>query len=193
MDSKYLFILKSQELKSVLRHTLGAVERRENPSEHSWSMALMCFMYKDELEKEFSVSLDMIQMYEMCTVHDLVEILTDDASVWHPELRKDKAKLEEEAMNTLVAELPDKQKSRILELWHEFEAGETLESKIVRAFDRLSAPIQRIVTGQGWFEMDAHITDLDKLVLSRIEFSSFLMSFYDDIKKDALERKLIKE
>lgn len=81
----------------------------------------------------------------------------------------------------------------MMDRWHEFEAGETLESKIARGIDRINPAIMRLTTGQGWLDVNGDVAHLDHIQLARVEFSSTLLELYNSVKEEALEKGLLKK
>jgi len=54
------------------------IKRRENDSEHSWSLALLALMLASKIDNQ----LDPLKAVTYAVVHDLVEIDAGDTSVW---------------------------------------------------------------------------------------------------------------
>ena len=81
----------------------------------------------------------------------------------------------------------------LLDLWHEYEEGSTIESKIVRGIDRLNPAFMRLVTKQGWADVDGSTKTLDEVQLPRVSFSKTLMALYEDIKSQAVVEGLLKK
>lgn len=190
---KFEHYKKIQELKKVNRHCYGDdTTRKENPAEHSWSIAELCIIYFDELTEEFG-ALNLQRMLEMAIVHDEVEAIVGDASVWSPEDRIDKESKEMYAASVLWDELPAGLKQKKWSLFKEFENADTIESKIVKGFDRITPAIQRLVTGQGWFDVDGDVAKLDAIQLPRLSFSKTMISLYNQVKDEAVERGYLKQ
>ena len=71
---KFLEILSvAERLKCNTRHSWTSNGRRESVAEHSWRLALMALLLKDEFSK-----LDMDRVIRMCLIHDLGEAFTGD-------------------------------------------------------------------------------------------------------------------
>lgn len=73
MEAKELidFLGKAEKLKSVPRHCVTSDGVVENVAAHSWRLALMAFLLKDELGE---INID--RVIRMCLVHDLGEAVT---------------------------------------------------------------------------------------------------------------------
>jgi putative hydrolase of HD superfamily len=143
-------------------------------------------------EKEFNVTISQERMMKMCLMHDLVEIVVGDASAWNLEERQDKASQEERAAQEIFSNLPSELCDEMLNLWHEFEARETLEAKIARGIDRINPALMRMLTEQGWSDVRGDVQRLDRLQLPVLEFSSVFMELYEAIKTESLANGLLK-
>ncbi|WP_411138528.1 HD domain-containing protein [Streptomyces sp. C10] len=75
-------------------------------------------------------------------------------------------------------------------MWHEYEEGVTPEARLVRGVDRLNPALMRLLTGQGWQDVGAHATALDRAQLSRVQVSETLTALYEEARDAAVERAL---
>ncbi|OGB59535.1 hypothetical protein A2Y27_03585 [candidate division CPR2 bacterium GWD1_39_7] len=166
-------------------------QRRENSAEHSWSVALNCWLLRNELEQEFDTQLDLEKIFKMALMHDLVEIKSGDISAWDHAGRLNKKELEDKAAQEIFSDLPTMLRKELSLLWEEYEKHESLESKITQGLDRLSGTLQRLVSNQGWSDVKANIESLDEMQLPRIGFSKTLTKLYAKLKKEALDKELI--
>jgi putative hydrolase of HD superfamily len=185
------FITWSAGLRGVTRHNNATSDRKESVAEHSWHLALMCWVLSSQFEKEFQTKLDITRMLKMSIIHDLVEIDAGDPSIWDKNHGKGKAEREEAVANARFADLDSGLSAELLELWHEYEAGGTLESRVVRGVDRINPAIMRFITGQGWADVSGTAETLDGVQLPRIEFSETLKNIYEDVKSQAIEKGLL--
>ncbi len=80
--------------------------------------------------------------------------------------------------------------TEFLSLWHEYEEGVTPEARLVRGVDRLNPALMRLLTGQGWQDVGAHATALDRAQLSRVQVSETLTALYEEARDAAVERAL---
>lgn len=134
LDQQVTFLLEADRLKQIERMTkiLGE-SRRENSAEHSWHLALFALVLAEHADDAFDLS----RAITMLLLHDLVEIDAGDTFAYDDAAYETKADRERAAADRLFGLLPDDQGSWLRELWDEFEAGETAESRFANAVDRL--------------------------------------------------------
>lgn len=192
LASLFEFIKFSSKLRSIIRNNNATSDRKESVAEHSWHLALISWALHKSFEEEFGVKISQERMIKMCLMHDLVEINVGDASTWKPEERVDKASKEEQSAQEIFSKLPSELREEMLSLWHEFEKGETLESKIAKGVDRVNPALMRMLTGQGWSDVNGDVNHLDQIQLPRVEFSKVLKELYESIKSESLAAGLLK-
>lgn len=132
----YLSILSvAEKLKCNTRHSWTSSGRHESVAEHSWRLALMALLARDEFP-----DLDMDKVLRMCVIHDLGEAFTGDI----PAFEKTDADEDTEAAKLYgwVETFPEPARSEFLALYHEMEALETKEARLYKAMDKLEALIQ---------------------------------------------------
>lgn len=126
------FILEIDKEKEIYRQThLRGYKRQENDAEHAWHMAIMIYLLKEYANEGFDVAKAMI----MALIHDIVEIDAGDTYAYDKDNLATKKEREEKAANRIFGILPAEQKKEMLELFDEFEAGETPEAKFARVMD----------------------------------------------------------
>jgi putative hydrolase of HD superfamily len=139
MDSERLerqlqFLLEIDRLKQVDRQTsIVGGHRRENTAEHSWHLA----MYALVLREWSNVDVDLSRVLALCLVHDIVEIDAGDTFAYDVAAHVDKEDRERRAADRLFGILPEDQGTYLRELWEEYEAQETPESRFANAVDRM--------------------------------------------------------
>lgn len=148
MEDLFQFFLELDKLKSVYRRTyLSDNSRHENSAEHSWHLALAVLT----LDKEFDLDVDLLKTLKMALIHDIGEIGAGDISVFDPE-HEQKTKKERHYLEQLKETSP-LFTADIEDLWVEYEAQETLESRWVKIIDRLLPFMMNIHTeGKAWIE-----------------------------------------
>lgn len=150
--SQIEFIKEIDKLKYIQRRTkLINSDRNENDAEHSWHLAIMAVV----LAEHANEPVDILKVVKMLLIHDLVEIDAGDTFIY--DTQKDHTNTDEErlAAQRIFGMLPKDQAEELIEIWEEFEAGNSAESKFARAMDRLE-PLLQNSSNQGgtWKEFD---------------------------------------
>lgn len=144
------FVLELDKLKGVTRKTrpLGQM-RYENSAEHSWQIA----MFAAALHEYAEESVDINRVIRMLLVHDIGEIDTGDTMVFVEGGWEERKAAELAAVKRIFALLPGSQGAVFLELWREFEDGQTAESRFAHAVDRAMPVLLNLANdGQSWRE-----------------------------------------
>jgi putative hydrolases of HD superfamily len=144
------FVLELDKLKGVTRKVkpLG-LDRYENSAEHSWQLAMMASSMAHHAEEE----IDIHRVIHMLLVHDIGEIDTGDTIAYAEEGIAERKAAERAAVERIFGLLPEAHGERFLALWHEFEAGETPESRFANAVDRAMPVLLNLANnGQSWRE-----------------------------------------
>lgn len=121
-----------ERLKDNTRHSWTSGGRRESVAEHSWRVALMAYLMKDEYP-----DVDIDKVIRMCLVHDMGEAVTGDIPTF--EKTEDHRTAERMALNKLLDTLPAPWPAELKELFDEMEALETQEAKLYKSLDRMEA------------------------------------------------------
>lgn len=128
------FLGIAARLKDVPRHckTPGGIP--ENVAGHSWRIALMALLLKNEFPE-----IDMDRVIRICLVHDLGEAVTGDI----PAFVKTDANeaVEAEAIRGLLTILPPTECGELGRLFAEMEEQRTPEARFFKALDKLEAVI----------------------------------------------------
>ncbi len=125
----------AEKLKCQTRHCYTSSGRRESVAEHSWRLALMAMLLRDEFQQA-----DMDKVIGMCLIHDLGEAFTGDVPAF--EKTDSDRQAEDEALSAWLDSLPQPYGTALLDLLHEMQAMQSLEAKIYKALDNLEAVIQ---------------------------------------------------
>ena len=125
----------AEKLKCNTRHCYTSSGRHESVAEHSWRVALMAMLLREEFPEA-----DMDKVIRMCLIHDLGEAFTGDI----PAFDKTAADVEKEdaAFDQWVQTLPQETRAEFAGLLAEMNALETVEAKIYKALDKMEAVIQ---------------------------------------------------
>ena len=146
LDRQLSFLREIDQLKGVVRQSpLLDRSRRENSAEHSWHVALYAML----LHKYAAAPVDASRVIRMLLIHDIVEVDAGDHPLHLSGPDSQQAGLESQAAERLFGLLPAEQKGEMLELWREFEAGESDDAKFAKALDRFQPLVANVVTGGG--------------------------------------------
>lgn len=129
------FLAVAEKLKCNTRHSWTSSGRHESVAEHSWRLALMAYLLKDEFPEA-----DISKVIVMGLFHDMGEAVTGDIPAF-VKTESDVA-TEDDAIEGLLSRLPKRQKEELQALFAEMKALETEEAKLYKALDKLEAVIQ---------------------------------------------------
>ncbi len=142
-----------------------SIESPESVADHSYSMAIIGMVISD-LQNYNSE-----KILKMILLHDLAESKIGDYTP--KQLNKEKKnKLENNAFNEIIKNLPDLIKSQYLQIWQEYQENKSPESKIVHQIDKLEMALQAKI-----YEKDGHSQEK-------------LESFFESAKIDIIDPKL---
>ena len=134
IDKQLAFSLEIDKVKNIFRQThLSDNGRNENDAEHSWHMAVMAYVLKEYANGEIDIAKVML----MCLIHDIVEIDAGDTYAYDTESLKTQKAREDAAKERIFSILPEEQAREFIEIFDEFEAYETSESKFAHAMDNM--------------------------------------------------------
>ncbi len=134
--NSYIQILDILEaMKRNTRHSWLSDGRHESVAEHSWRLAAMAYLVKDEFPEA-----DISRVILMCLFHDIGEAFTGDIPTFL------KTGADEEAEGNVVDRfldtLPEPYRSELRALFVEMRELKTAEAKIYKALDKMEAVIQ---------------------------------------------------
>ncbi|WP_272149165.1 HD domain-containing protein [Tenacibaculum aiptasiae] len=176
------FIKEIDKLKYIQRKTkLFNSNRCENDAEHSWHLAMMTII----LAEHSDVKIDVLKVLKMVLIHDIVEIDSGDVFIFDNDKNHKNTFEELKAAKRIFGLLPEKQAKEFIEIWLEFEEGETNEAKFAKAMDRFEPILQNVSNNGGtWKEYNV---PMDKVLkkTSPIENGSKLI--WDYSKKEIEE------
>ena len=163
------FLREVDKLKTVLRRTsLMDGSRRENSAEHSWHIALAAMV----LAEHSNVPVDLLRVLKLLLMHDIVEIDAGDTFAFDLTAKASQQERENAAAERLFGMLPSMQRAEFMELWAEFEAGESPEAKFAAALDRLLPVLQNYANQGGtWRAAALNRTQVNNR-LRRISYGS---------------------
>ena len=140
------FLLEIDKVKNILRMTsIADGSRRENDAEHSWSLAMMVFLFAEYIEEE----IDLLKVVKMVLIHDVIEIYAGDTFCFDAVAMEDKEERELASADKIFGLLDKDQELEFRSLWEEFEACETREAEYAAMLDRLHPFIMNYVNEGG--------------------------------------------
>jgi putative hydrolase of HD superfamily len=118
-------------------------ERCESIAEHSFGVAVLA-LWLAQARPELNAD----KVLRMALLHDLGEVYAGDIIPGDGMSEEEKHRREAEAVQQILSRLPGGQE--YIQLWDEFEAGDSAEARFVRQLDRLEMGLQAAVyQGQG--------------------------------------------
>lgn len=155
----FAFIKEIDKEKLIGRQTyLTDGMRKENDAEHAWHMAVMVLLFSEFANEKT----DVLRTISMLLIHDIVEIDAGDTYAYDEEAKKTQKEREQKAADRIFGLLPKNRGTFLMELWKEFEAGETPEAKFARTMDNLQPLFLNACTeGKAWME---HGVSLDQIL-----------------------------
>ncbi len=170
----------AERLKDTPRHCTTSSGRRESVAEHSWRIALMAFLLKDQFP-----DLDMDKVISMCLIHDLGECFTGDIPTF---LKTDAHRdTESSLLDRWVQQLPAAVSTSMQDLYREMDAMETEEARLCKALDKLEAVIQHNESPLSTWSENEH--SLNKTyAFDAVRSSSWLTALRQEILQDTLQK-----
>ena len=180
------FMLEADKSKLVGRQTyLADGSRKENDAEHSWHLALMAALLAEHAREKIDVGRTML----MTLIHDLVEIDAGDTYAYDEEGKKTKREREVKAATRIFNLLPEDQAAGLMELWEEFEAFETAESKFAHALDCIQPILLNDATdGRSWREHQVKKSQVLKRNARTAEGSEDIMELVEHILDENVKK-----
>ena len=129
------FLNRLERLKTNGRHSVTAGGVTESVAAHSWRLSVFALLLLTEFPE-----IDGNKLLRMCLIHDFGEAVTGDI----PSFLKSKEheRTEEDAVATLLSDLPEPQRGELTALFAEMDAMETQEARLYKALDKMEAVIQ---------------------------------------------------
>lgn len=174
------FLDTAEKLKCNTRHSWTSSGRHESVAEHSWRLALMAYLLKDEFPEA-----DIPKVIVMGLLHDLGEAVTGDIPAFVK--TKDDEVKEAGAIEGLLERLPKVQREEMEQLFEEMEARETVEAKLYKALDKLEALIQHNEADLStWLplEYDLQMT----YGTEECAFSDYMKELRDTVREDSRKK-----
>ncbi len=146
------FLFEIDKLKGVTRRTyIKGGKRLENSAEHSWHLAMACWLIAEQLPHEY----DVLKLIKLALIHDLGEIDAGDTFIYSE--NRDVAHNAERQCVKRIAAHPGNSVAELPDLWEEQETGRSKEAGLVKIIDRLLPFMLNIRSeGRSWKEHGIH-------------------------------------
>lgn len=139
LDAQFAFLNEADRLKSVTRaNCLLDGSRDENSAEHSWHVALWALAFAPSAAPGTDISRAIV----MLLLHDIVEIDAGDHPIHLP--NPGQAAAEASAAARIFGLLPPDLRALTLDLWLEFENGQTLDARYAKQIDHAQPMFQAL-------------------------------------------------
>jgi putative hydrolase of HD superfamily len=152
-DAIFTFADEMEILQRLPRtgYVMSGVSEPQTVGAHTAAVALWCLLLLERMAERDTI--DRCKVLGMAVLHEMGEARLSD--IPHPARRylgpEAVSAAERQAVDEMLADMPAEWR----ELWHEFEDGETLEARVVKAADKLEL-MHRILCyeryGNGEFE-----------------------------------------
>jgi putative hydrolase of HD superfamily len=173
-------------LKKEIRYGETRTDVGESVAEHVYGMHILAlyFLEREDAEHRW----DRSRIYEMITWHDMDELETGDV-IGYKKTEADKAR-EANAIQNVMDKTPNTIKERFTAIFDEYHMQESVESRFVKALDKLE-PLFQIYNENGKEILLRNKTTLDD---SRRIKDRYVEAFpYMKLFNDVLNRTMDKE
>lgn len=190
LEQQMNFILEVDKLKNITRQTyISSGERKENDTEHSWHLALMCALLAEHANEK----IDVLKTMTMVLIHDIIEIDAGDTYAYDAAGNTTKREREVRAADRIFQILPSDQASYLRDLWEEFEEGVTPEAKFALALDKVQPVMLNAASGgKSWKEHQVELSQILKRNEHTPEGSQALWSYAEGLIMENVEKGNIK-
>ncbi len=137
LDGILTFLRTAERLKSTPRSGWTTTGERESVAAHTWRLSLMAAVLSDRFP-----GIDLARLLKICLIHDLGEALHGDVPAPLQSAEASKAIGEREDLQSVLAPLPERQRTELTALWDEYEAAGTPEAQLAKGLDKLETILQ---------------------------------------------------
>lgn len=191
LQKQIAFIKEIDKIKYIQRKTkLFNSDRNENDAEHSWHLAVMAIV----LAGHANEAVDILKVVKMVLIHDIVEIDAGDTFIYDTQKNHQNTDNERLAAQRIFGLLPEEQARELIEIWEEFEAGETKEAKFAKSMDRLEPLLQNTSNNGGtWNEFGVNYEKVYEKKKVIKEGSTSLWDFAENLIDESVEKGILKK
>ncbi len=169
------FIKEIDKEKFIRRQTyLSDGMTKEDDSQHAWHIAIMAILLSEYANEE----IDVLRTVTMLLIHDIVEIDAGDTYAYDELAKSTQAERELLAAKRIFGLLPEDMAEKFMDMWLEFEKGETIEAKFAHAMDNIQPTMLNSVTGgKAWKEHEVLLSKILRRNEITSEGSSILWNY----------------
>lgn len=174
------FIGRVEKLKCYTRHSWTSSGRRESVAEHSFMLAIMAYLVKDEFPET-----DINKVMRMCLFHDLGEAVTGDIPAFEKNERDEK--VEADAVAALLGELPERYREEMEGLFQEMKEQRTPEARLYKALDKMEAVLQHNQASiETWLPLEYELQM--NYGEKEVAYSPYLMELKKQLNEDSRKK-----
>ena len=185
------FIKEIDKIKYIQRRTcLFNSDRPENDAEHSWHLALMGIALSEHANKP----VDILKVIKMVLIHDIVEIDSGDVFVYDKSKSHKNTEEEFAAAKRIFGLLPENQAKELIDLWKEFEDGETDDAKFAKSLDKLEPLLQNFSNNGGtWDKYNVTYNEVYTQKKSINKGSDTLWEYAENLLNESVDKGILKK
>ncbi len=185
------FIKEIDKIKYIQRRTcLLNSDRPENDAEHSWHLALMAIALSEHANKP----VDILRVLKMVLIHDIVEIDSGDVFVYDKSKSHKNTEEEFAAAKRIFGLLPENQAKELIDLWKEFEDGETDDAKFAKSLDKLEPLLQNFSNNGGtWDKYNVTYNEVYTQKKSINKGSDTLWEYAENLLNESVDKGILKK
>ncbi len=180
------FLEAIEPLKSTLRHNWTKSGRQESSAEHTWRASIFLMVAQNLLK--FDINFE--KTLKMLLIHDIPELIDGDIPGFIKEKNlKQYQNNETKNAKKIFDKLPKALGKEYLELFIEFEKGETPEAKVAVALDKIESQLQHLESGHKYWskeEAGEHMLNYPNEALKKLNNKK--MNKIWDIIKNGIEK-----
>ena len=185
------FIKEIDKIKYIQRRTcLLNSDRPENDAEHSWHLAMMALVLAEHANKP----VDILKVIKMVLIHDIVEIDSGDVFVYDKSKSHKNTEEEFAAAKRIFGLLPENQAKELIDLWKEFEDGETDDAKFAKSLDKLEPLLQNFSNNGGtWDKYNVTYNEVYTQKKSINKGSDTLWEYAENLLNESVDKGILKK
>ena len=174
------FIGRIEKLKCYTRHSWTSSGRKESVAEHSFMLAVMAYLVKDEFPET-----DINKVILMCLFHDFGEAVTGDIPAF--EKNEKDEKVEADAVAALLADLPEGYREEMEGLFQEMKEQWTPEARLWKALDKMEAVLQHNQASiETWLPLEYELQM--NYGEKEVAYSPYLMELKKKLNEDSRKK-----